>query len=61
MTLYLWCIYENLTKFGQKLKVAPVMNFAPKAVEVFKMTKNLNFQRKFAISGSFDEKLSKVG
>ena len=49
-------------EIGQKLKVySPEIILHQKAVEVFKMTKNHNFQQIFAISGSFDEKPLKNG
>ena len=47
-------------KIDQKLKVGPPDGILKqKGREVFKMTKNLNFERNFAISGSFDEKHQK--
>ena len=44
-------------KIGQKLKVASLDRILNR--KVFKMSKNHNFERNFAIFGSFDEKPSK--
>ena len=61
MTSYLRYTHENRPKLAENWKSPPDRILNQKGREVFKMTKNHNFERKISDLGSFDEKPSKNG